>query len=67
MADKRKKVRGGAGTKKYYRNEVTCRIYRNEKKYEKSHIKRIEKHLFVHLNDKQAKKALVRFENLLRS
>jgi len=59
MANKRTHSRGGKGSRKYGRNEIKCQIYRSQHKREKSHIKRITKHISKHPKDKQAKKALL--------
>lgn len=67
LVTQRRKQDKGGGSGKYHRNEIDCKIYRNEKKREKSHIKRIEKHLTKHIKDRQAKEALVRFKKLLES
>jgi ribosomal protein S15P/S13E len=58
--------RGKSGTRKYGRNATKCQIYRSQKKREKSHIRRINKHLRRHPKDKQSKRALSRYEKLLR-
>ena len=66
MAGKRKHQKSG-GARKIGRNLVKCQIYRSQKKREKSHIITITKHINHHPNDRQAKKALVRYEELLHS
>ena len=61
-----KKVRrGGKKNRKYGRNKVKCAVYRLLKKREKSHIRRIIRHLRRHQNDKVATEALERYKSLL--
>lgn len=66
MANKRIR-RGKSGTRKYGRNQMKCQIYRSQKKREKSHIRRINKHIKHNPKDRQATKALARYEQLLKS
>ena len=55
----------GKKNRKHGRNKKKCEAYKKLQKHEKSHIKRLTKHLSIHRNDSQAKKALRRFQNLL--
>lgn len=50
--------KGKSGTKKYGRNEVCCRRYKESHKREKNIVKRIVKHLARHVHDKQAERRL---------
>jgi hypothetical protein len=56
---------GKRGVRKYGRNQAKCALYRSMKKREKSHIRRIEKHLKTHSNDRKSKKALKTYKKLL--
>jgi len=51
-----------SGTRKYKRNQSKCEKYRRAKKREKSHVRRIRKHLQHNPKDEQARDALKEWE-----
>lgn len=61
-----KRGREGKKTRKYGRNLKKCAAYRAAKKHEKSHVRRLEKHLNRFPGDGCAEEALGRYRTLLR-
>jgi hypothetical protein len=61
------KQRKSGGDRKHGRNKEKCKVYRNLRKYERSHIKRISVHLTRHTGDEVAIEALERYKALMRS
>lgn len=64
---KRPPKRGNKGKKNraHGRNKIKCARYRSEHRREKSHIRRLTKHLRRHVNDTCAVVAIERFRVLL--
>ncbi len=62
---KRTRQRGGS-SKKIGRDLAKCQLYRNQHRREKNKIKKLNKHIKKHINDKLAIKAIARYEQLLK-
>lgn len=58
MANKQRK---SGGDRKHGRNKQKCKAYKDLRKHERSHIKRISVHLTRHTGDEEAKEALKRY------
>ena len=54
------------GTKKYGRNKAKCEKYRRQKRHERSHVKRILRHIKKYKDSSpMAKNALEKYQKLL--
>ena len=62
-----RKKRGDKGKKNraFGRNKVKCAAYRAARKHEKSHLRRLERHLCKYGPDPCAQEALERYRKLL--
>lgn len=56
----------GKKNRKYGRNKKKCEVYKKAHKHEKSHIRRLLRHLERFPEDEQAKVALRVYEGALR-
>lgn len=56
----------GKKNRKYGRNERKCEAYRKAQKHEKSHVKRLTRHLVKFPQDEKAVEALRRYECVLK-
>ena len=60
------KSKKSSGTRKYGRNLDKCKRYSMAKKHEKSHLKRIEKHILAYSDESpMVKNALKKYRSLL--
>lgn len=59
--------RGGKKNRKHGRNEKKCEAYRFAKKHEKSHVRRLERHIRVYKDGSaMARNALEKYQRMLR-
>lgn len=60
--------RQGKKNRKFGRNKIKCAAYKAARKHEKSHIRRIERHIVKYKDESDgAANALVRYKEALRS
>lgn len=58
--------REGKKNRKFGRNKLKCARYSKEKRHEKSHIRRIQKHMLIYKDDSSmVKEALEKYRKLL--